>query len=64
MKLGWAIQLSPSFLIAPIQITVYLYWLFDFFGVSFVFGLVTMFLFFIVNLFIQSKLQKFFVKIF
>ena len=56
MKLEWLIQMSPSFLISPIQIVIYTWWLFSFFGVSFVFGFITLIIFLMINFFIQTKL--------
>ena len=56
MKLEYLIENSPSFFISPIQIVIYTWWLFSFFGISFIFGLITLILFLFVNFFIQMKL--------
>lgn len=62
-QLGEAIMLSPFLFIAPIQIIVYAFWLFDFLGISFIFGLSTLIIFLVINLFIQIKMQKYVTKI-
>jgi len=56
MKVEWLIETSPSFLISPIQIVIYTWWLFSFFGIAFVFGFITLIIFLIINFMIQSKL--------
>ena len=50
-------------MIAPIQVVVYAYWLFDFLGISFIFGLSVLILCMVINIFIQIKMQEFVTKI-
>jgi len=50
-------------MIAPIQIIVYTYWLFDFLGISFLFGFLVLILFLVINIFIQIKMQDYVTKI-
>jgi ABC-type multidrug transport system fused ATPase/permease subunit len=58
MKLSFLMILSPGLFVIPIQITVYSYMLFVFFGLSFLFGFGCLFLSFVINFFIQKRFQK------
>lgn len=55
MKISMMMISSPTMLTTPIQIIVYTYLLFAFFGISFIFGFVTLFIFIMINFYIQSQ---------
>jgi len=50
-------------LISPIQITVYFIWLFDFLGISFLFGIMALIIFIVINILIQRQIKKYYTKI-
>ena len=53
--------MSPSLITIPISIFAYSFLLFDYLGISFIFGLVVLFIFLVINYFMQrtfKKLQK------
>jgi len=58
MKLSTLMFLSPGLFIIPVQIVVYSYMLFAFFGLSFLFGFGCLFLSLLINFFIQKRFQR------
>ena len=60
-KLAMTMIYTPGILVIPIQIVVYTYMLWQYFGISFIFGFITLAVFIGMNFFIQNKyrlLQK------
>ena len=55
--------MSPFLFIAPFQIIIYSWWLFDFLGISFLFGFGILILFLVINLFVSIKMQTYVGKI-
>ena len=51
-KLIFVVMMAPNFFVVPLKIIAYTYLLFDFFGLSFISGLLTLFIFMIINYFI------------
>ncbi len=56
-KIANMMTTTPRILIIPFQITTIIYLLFKFFGISFIFGLITMIIFLIINFFMQRKFR-------
>ena len=57
-KLQMLMHMSPDLLTIPMMIVAYSYMLFKFFGIAFIFGFVTMFLFFFLNFYFHRKFKK------
>lgn len=57
-KLNMTLYLSPGIIIIPIKIIVYSFMLFQFFGISFLFGFSILAISLTCNFFIQKKLQQ------
>ena len=57
-KINSTIVSSPGIIIAPIQIGVYIYLLFNLFEVTFLYGFGTLLLFFCISFFVQKQYLK------
>jgi ATP-binding cassette subfamily C (CFTR/MRP) protein 1 len=54
MKISMMMISSPGILVIPFQIIIFIYLLFRFFGISFLFGLITLIIFLSINFYIQN----------
>lgn len=57
-KLQMLMHMSPDLLTIPMMLVAYSYMLFQFFGIAFVFGFGTMFLFFLINFYFHRQFKK------
>ena len=58
MRLSFLVSLAPNACVAPMMIGAYIYLLFDFFGLTFISGLVVLLSFMISNYFIAKEFRK------
>ena len=54
-RLAYAISLSPRLLISPVLIVIYIYLLFNFFGISFLYGMILLVVFFLISYKIHAR---------
>ena len=58
MRLSFLVSLAPNACVAPMMIGAYIYLLFDFFGLTFISGLVVLLSFMVSNYFIAKEFRK------
>ena len=57
-RLNQLMNSTPSLITIPFQIIAYSYMLFKFFGISFIFGLITLIIFLVINFYFQRQFKK------
>ena len=58
MRLSFLVSLAPNACVAPMMIAAYIYLLFDFFGLTFISGLIVLLSFMVSNYFIAKEFRK------
>ena len=58
MRLSFLVMLAPNACVAPMMIGAYIYLLFDFFGLTFIAGLIVLLIFLVSNYFIAKEFRK------
>ena len=58
MRLSFLVSIAPNLFVAPMMIGAYIYLLFDFFGLTFISGLIVLLSFMVSNYFIAKEFRK------